>query len=732
VLKKKRAMEKRNKKRSNPQTTRSQPKKKNPTETRDQISSVTRPSDYGASAPSIDELDIVPFQESRVTNPQDEWLVLEIPRKEDALLGIPRPCPVAGPQFVPEGSHDMQAVLFLKVMGCFAYTMERADLIYHGQVQTSEKEEIELRCSKYNIPFLSVTPGGMLWTGFGVCVAGPSSLAYTKSFHGLLLDADVICNYLKNRDRDTERGAQQITLGTSTLNYEHHQKTPAELEQRLLDFPSLSGTAEDFTVLGPQIRDIVDRLQDFEDLLHRKEQKQMANPLRYELFASKLNEAIGCARNRNETVTVSLTHLDPRTNALIRHVDHNNDYRHGATVTAIWSAVLPDVVWLEDDGKHALIRLSIIVYTRKNAGEYTERTGGYVATFLTRIDWLLATPHYECASRYAELSLSECYKLNEFKDVCVWASDSPDATLKCLVKPMFFDPCAHLSPFAWCISRWRNAFSLSRNQVVELVYLCAVQSSVLPFVWLTGKLLQENPKIHREKLKTTSVCRYWHEETSNRASRAGGIGGNYQRHQVCLTHPPGMVSASDKSFSSDSEAKLKAQMRALEDIIDGVADPRSAMNGPMALRQMKDGIDFLGDLNSLKVLPLAALVGLFDIKSCFKDALYGECPKGEPHGVALKDLGCDTIHQQQKFIQGLNEYFGQPREYFFHGDHVLCMSQGVHLHPQKRKWDVFFPEMPLLRFAHDTNSRTVNIEWKPYGTKEWKTYQPFLDTQKSP
>ena len=127
---------------------------------------------------------------------------------------------------------------------------------------------------------------------------------------------------------------------------------------------------------------------------------------------------------------------------------------------------------------------------------------------------------------------------------------------------------------------------------------------------------------------------------------------------------------------------------------------------------LRQSISFVGELNSLKLLPLAALVGLFDIRTCFRDALYGECPTAEPHGMELANLGCNTIQLEQKFVQGLNEYFGMPREYFFHGDHVLCMAEGVQAHPERLKWDVFFPEMELYQFAIDKTTRTVIVERK--------------------
>ena len=97
-----------------------------------------------------------------------------------------------------------------------------------------------------------------------------------------------------------------------------------------------------------------------------------------------------------------------------------------------------------------------------------------------------------------------------------------------------------------------------------------------------------------------------------------------------------------------------------------------------------------------------------------------------PACVALANLGCSTVQLEQKFVQGLNEYFDQPREYFFHGDHVLCMAEGVHAYPERLKWDVFFPEMELYQFAIDKTMRTVIIERKRYGEKDWVPFEPHI------
>ena len=139
---------------------------------------------------------------------------------------------------------------------------------------------------------------------------------------------------------------------------------------------------------------------------------------------------------------------------------------------------------------------------------------------------------------------------------------------------------------------------------------------------------------------------------------------------------------------------------------------------------MRSDILFLGDLNVLKVLPLAAMVGLFDLRKCFREALYGECPEKEPHGEAMAELGCDTMHLQQKYVQGLNESMGVPRDFFFHGDHVLCMAQGLHSNPGKKKWEVFYSGMPLLRFVENPATESVEIVKKEYGSSVWMQFDP--------
>ena len=185
-----------------------------------------------------------------------------------------------------------------------------------------------------------------------------------------------------------------------------------------------------------------------------------------------------------------------------------------------------------------------------------------------------------------------------------------------------------------------------------------------------------------------------------------------------------MVSKTQWKFTNESEGNHLKKMKMLGEIIDKVSDTKIDYDGRQALADMRRDLDFIGELNSMKVLPLSALVGTFDISTCFVDALHGEIPEGKPHGKELANLKCNTRHLQWKFIEGLNEYHGVPREYFFHGDHVLCMAQGLHHNPSKRQWDVFFLDMPLYRFVEDPHERTIRVQMKSFGSKEWEIVNP--------
>lgn len=281
--------------------------------------------------------------------------------------------------------------------------------------------------------------------------------------------------------------------------------------------------------------------------------------------------------------------------------------------------------------------------------------------------------------------MAELYSSGSFGHETVWTNNSEMCTILCVVLPMYFDPCAFLATFMWCIERLRNLWSLGRRQVVEMVYVAALQSSPLPFVWLTGLLEEEGKDYGPKRMEETgwNVGRLYHEEIINRSGRHSGAGGSNTRHQVCMSHFPGMESRSCQEFTEDSLKKYDATIDVLEEVIDNVADRKNGITGEVALDRLRNEVEFLGDLNSLKFMPLCALVGLLDITQCFDRVLYGECPKGEPHGKALVKKGCNTVHLEQKFVQGLNELYGQPREYFF-SETTFCAWRKALPTPQRR------------------------------------------------
>ena len=632
---------------------------------------------------------------------------------------------VPGFTFVPEGCSSLKIVIFIQVTGCFAYSFECADIVYHGQVEAREKAVIEERCRQNCITFMTITPKDELFQLAGVNVCNYTSETYNKCFSGLQLDPKSVHNCLCeiSQKYDEERGTIQSTLGVSTQNYQCSTKSTEELEMMLLDAPLWSGSQSVFELLSPHVCDVVDKLQDFIDAIYPTQNRQQSNSHRLQLFASRLNKKMGCNRNRSEAATISILYLNPRTNSLKRHVDKFNDTRDGYSVTAIWSCVFDE---FNKDGKEIRARLSVIVYNCVHAGNYADRISSYVTVFQKRIQDVLSIDRYSRANKFCNLNLAEACAAGDFSEETVWASGSNHVTITCLVTPMYFDPCSFLGAFAWCISRLRPKFWLSRLEVVELVYLASIQNSVLPFVWLTQQLLRDDAILCRKSLEERGVSRFFHDEICRRTQRKNGYGGSHQRHQCCQSHTPGMVSIYDNTFTKESNDEKNNRMKQLDEIINLVSDPKSTMSGKEALDQMQSKIAMLGNLNILKVLPLLALVGLFDIKVCFGKVLYGQVPETKPHGLELEKLGCNTSHLQEKYLQGLNEYFGKPREYFFHGDHVLCMAQGIYTFPERNKVDVFFQDMPLMTFTNHEMAGTVCIIKKEYGCKEWKHYQPHL------
>ena len=384
----------------------------------------------------------------------------------------------------------------------------------------------------------------------------------------------------------------------------------------------------------------------------------------------------------------------------------------------------------ENLGKTITKHLSITLYTHSHAGNYADHMAGYATSFCCKINKLMTVEHFVNVKKFRELDLAQHMAAGDYGIGPVWdvnKGEKETQTLEYLKIPMYFDPCAFLSSFAWCITRMRKAWSLCRLHIVELVYLACTQSSAVPFVWLTEELMTESPEHCKEQIAINGISKFYYDEMRQRSGRSSIAGGCVARHQVCLSFHPGMVGPNEQIFTDISQKRKNDEMILLDSLISGVSDPKSTTTGKIALETFRSNkVRFLGALNGLKVLPLAALVGLVDIEKCFRDVLYGECPKDKPHGKALVRLDCDTSHLEQKYIQGLNESYGMPQEYFFYGDHVLCMSEGLHLNPSKQKWDAFFRGMTLYRFEENEANCTIGIVAKEFGAKEWVHYKPHV------
>ena len=607
------------------------------------------------------------FDSEASVDPGAEWLCLEVPYFPCLHNGNKEPELVPGLTFVPKGSEDLQVVLFIKVMPTFVYTFERADIVYHGQVTGEEKDRIEERCRQQNIPYCPIFPKDRLFSMDWVKIADSTSDIYQKAFSGLLLDPVRIHKYLKENVKgvDEDRGVMDKTLGHSTRNYEHHAKTTEEMDRHFLDAPSWVGTDEDFELLSPAICHVVDCIQKFVDLVYPKNNKQLPSEVRFELFAKLLNERLGCVLNRFETITVAIAYLCPRTKVLLRHLDLFNDRRNRYAVTAIWSTVFQD---LSLSGELATIRLSIISCTRVQCGNYFERTCSYVTAFQRRREVLMQCPFYCDVNSYEDLDVCKLVRGERVEDIAVFKNGN--ITIPAIIVPMYFDPTIYLSSFAWCITRLQDHWKLVRRDVVELVYLCSVQSSALPMVWITNELVTEDPEPFQEHLKTITISRLLHREMCKRSQRNSPIGGTHPRHQVSLGHWPGQENVEDISFSKEGDHR--ESMNDLDNTITRIGNVKDQMKGEDALKAMRRDCYGIGQLNVMKILPLSALVGLFDIKNCFQDALYGQCSTDEPHGKDLIRLGCDTVPLEQTYLKSVNEYLGAPRDHFFLG--IMCFA----------------------------------------------------------
>lgn len=684
--------------------------------------------------PAIDVPIHDPSEAYELEGESKEFLVLEIPYLEGKSIinnadieeaKKSGPHLVGGTVYAPEGSVDLMMMIFIEIRDVFVYSFERADVTFHGQVTKKEKEKIEQYCGK---PHTTLQPDDRLFSIFGIKLMHHSCPLYKECFGGMKADPKRAHAYLREvaTETDKERNTLQATMGWSTQNHDKTKKTHEELEERLLDSPSWVGTDKDFQELAPYVKEIFDCLQDFIDKTYTGPFRQLTGKVRYETFARVLNGRLACCKNRFEVWTVAIAYLLPRCNTLSRHCDKANDVRDGYTVTVIWSTVFEDTYTVVENGiqvtKRCIVRLSLIGYTRKVVGNYMEKITTYVSTFRSRIQGLMALEHYKNVNNYKLLDLVELVASGALMEIGVWPGDTIN-TIKGIVIPMFFNPCATFSAFAWCITRMHLQWDLTRPQVIQLVYLASLQCSTLPFVWMTYKLFEKGDEYCREEIKRLGIMPFYHAEIFRISNRDKVQGGAYTRHQVTMTHFPGTEGPNNPVFTESGLEKLKADVETLDNILSSVAD--HTMDGKTAITTLQKKVDMMGTLCRLKFMPLAALVGLLDIEVCFKDALYAETPHDKPHGKALREMGCEK-HNEQKYLQGLNEWLGEPRENSFHADHVLCMAQGLVSSPNKRKWEVFFPEMPLLRFAEDEDRRVITILRKEYGQKEWKRYQPHL------
>jgi hypothetical protein len=625
-------------------------------------------------------------------DPEGEYLVLEIPYMHEEEEKGP-PVLSEGHVFVPDGATNIDLTIFIKVVGCFAYTFERGDIVYHGSCTAQEKKEIEERCRLQQIPFLEVTPKDRLWSAVGVNVVPCNSAVYEKIFDGMVYDPQQIFEYLQKTSStvDEERGTHQANLGSaSKMNYQCQSKTREELDLHPMDFPSWSGKKKDFDVLSPLIRDPLDRLQCLVDYLYRGTDRQQTCQIRLEQFAELLNQRLGCTDNRFEAITIAIAMLDPRTFALLRHLDRWNDLRKGYQVTAIHSVCLRA---LDLQGNPVAFRVSLIAYNRNHAGDYHDRTISYVGTYRSRIANLLSVGHYSRVNEYHNLNLCEEYSKGHTQTESVYRNGKEIGTLKCLVLPSCFDPCAYLSVFAWCIGRLRVKLQLKTTDVVELVCVACMEDSPLPFVWFTEQVCREIIIDSRTNLVEKGISEWYCKLT--------------MQGDICIP-------------------EREKTIPMLEELIALTSDPISELSTKQALERMTREIPGMNERNRLKVFPLSALVGLFDIRKCFGKVLCGECPSTEPHAKELKRMGCGTVLHQRKYTQGLNEWLGTPREFFLHGDQVLRMAQKLVDAPQTREWQMFFVEMPLYRFFQDDHSRTLCVQVKWYGQKVWEKIETHV------
>lgn len=99
------------------------------------------------------------FDVSTEVQPEDKWLILEVPYLESKDGKPPKPALVPGLQYAPLESQEIQIVVAIKVIAAFAYTAEKLEVLYHGQVTGLKMRDIESRCLRLSTPFTRVVPG---------------------------------------------------------------------------------------------------------------------------------------------------------------------------------------------------------------------------------------------------------------------------------------------------------------------------------------------------------------------------------------------------------------------------------------------------------------------------------------------------------------------------------------------------------------------------------------------
>ena len=144
------------------------------------------------------------------------------------------------------------------------------------------------------------------------------------------------------------------------------------------------------------------------------------------------------------------------------------------------------------------------------------------------------------------------------------------------------------------------------------------------------------------------VLRFHHKQICKQSGRESRAGGRHSRHQVCLSQHPRTVGHGDSSFTFKLQARKDKEMEQLDKIIRAVANQKSDFGGEQALCPMHKTVSLLSILNSLDVLPLPALVGLFDIKPVFTMSCMESFHKKSPMDQNWQTWGAPPSTHRQR------------------------------------------------------------------------------------